>query len=89
MNERLEHHAAVNRQADLDHSVLAELIAGRWKQDRPYFTPKKRTFAAWLGTSWRRQPSRNALELHWSCRPGCIVRAGLLPRSQAASDGAA
>jgi hypothetical protein len=43
MNESLQYHAAVNQHADFDHSVLAELIAPRWKQDRSYFTLNERS----------------------------------------------
>lgn len=55
MNERLNHREAVDGHADFDHSVLAELIARRWKHDRPYFTLNERGQGAWLEASWRRQ----------------------------------
>jgi len=51
-----------------DHTVLAELIARRWKQDRPYFTLNKRACGAWLQASRWRQSGRSALGLHWSRR---------------------
>jgi hypothetical protein len=66
MKESLERRAAGNGHAGFDHSVLAELIARRWKQDRPYFTLIEPTRGAWLEASWRRQPGRSTLELHWS-----------------------
>ena len=68
MNESLQYHTAVNRHADFDHSVLAELIARRWKQDRSYFTLNERSRGAQLEASWWRQPGRSAMELHWSHR---------------------
>ena len=60
--------ATVNRHADFDQSVLAELIARRWKQDRSYFTLNERSRGAQLEASWWRQPGRSAMELHWSHR---------------------
>ena len=83
MNKSLQYHTAVNRHDDFDHSVLAELIARRWKQDRSYFTLHETSRGAQLEASWRRQPGRSALELHWShprhpqcaCRP-CFHRRG-------------
>lgn len=68
MNESLEHRTAGNGHADFDHSVLAEVIAWRWKEDRPYFTLNERAPGAWLEASWRRQPANSALKLHWSRR---------------------
>jgi hypothetical protein len=49
-----------------DHTVLAELIARRWKQDRRYFTLNERACGAWLQASRWPQPGRSALGLHWS-----------------------
>jgi hypothetical protein len=52
----------------VDHSVLAGLIARRWRQDRlpcP-LNVNARACKTWLKASWRPQPGRNALELHWS-----------------------
>jgi len=89
MNETLERRAAGNGHADLGHTILAELIARRWKQNRPYFTLIKRARGAWLEASRRRQPGRSAMELHWSrCAP-CIASADRLPPLQAVFDGAA
>jgi hypothetical protein len=48
MNERLNHREALDGHAEFDHSVLAELIAWRWKEDRPYFTLNERGQGAWL-----------------------------------------
>lgn len=89
MNESLEHRAAGNGHADFDLSVLAELITRRWKQDRPYFTLNERTPEAWLEASWRRQPGRSALELHWSRRATYLASADLLPPAQSVFGGAA
>jgi hypothetical protein len=55
MNERLEHYPAVNRHTCFDHSILAELIARRWKQDRSYLT------RAQLKASWWSQSRRSVL----------------------------
>jgi hypothetical protein len=52
----------------IDHTVLAELIARRWKQDRPYFTLNKKACGAWLQASRWRPPGRSALEMHGSRR---------------------
>ena len=87
MNESLQYHAAVNRHADFDHSVLAELIARRWKQDRSYFTRRKPRGAR-LQASWWRQPGRSAMELHWSHRAPGIAQADRLPPPPAVFDGA-
>jgi hypothetical protein len=89
MSETLEHRVAGNGHADFDHSVLAELITGRWKQDRPYFTLNERAPGAWLEASWRRQPGRTALKLHWSHHAPCIASADLLPPPRAVFEGAA
>jgi hypothetical protein len=86
MSETLEHRAAGNGHADFDHSVLAELIAWRWKQHRPYFTLNER---AWLEASWRRQPGRSALKLQWSRHAPCIASADLPPPPQAVFEGVA
>jgi hypothetical protein len=48
MSETLEHRSVGNGRADFDHSVLAELIAWRWKHHRPYFTLRERTPGGWL-----------------------------------------
>jgi hypothetical protein len=89
MSESLERRAAGNGHADFDHSVLAELITRRWKQDRPYFTLNERAPGAWLEASWRRQPGRSALQLHWSHHAPCIASADLLPPPRAVFEGAA
>jgi hypothetical protein len=54
MSEAQEHRAASHGHGEFDHGVLAELIARRWRQDRPYFTLRERTPGAWLEASWRR-----------------------------------
>lgn len=77
---------ARNASLHFDHTVLAELIARRWKHDRAYFTPSERARGAWLQAPWWWQPGRSALELHWSRR---AVSADLLPPPQAMLDGAA
>ena len=88
VNESLKRRAAGNRHADFDHTVLAELITRRWKQDRPHFTLNETSRGAWLEASWRRQPGRSALKLHWSRHAPCIA-ADLLPPPHAVFDGAA
>jgi len=62
MTLSLQYHAAVNRHADFDHSVLAELIARRWNQDRSL---NERSRGAQLEAPWWRQPADSAMELHW------------------------
>jgi hypothetical protein len=73
----------------IDHTLLAELIARRWKQNRPHFTLNERSRGAWLQASWWRPPGRRVMELHWSRRAPRMASADLLPLPQAASDGAA
>jgi hypothetical protein len=52
----------------VDHTVLAGLIARRWGQDRLSFPldVNARARGTWLEASWRPQPGRNTLEMHWS-----------------------
>jgi hypothetical protein len=58
-----------------DRTLLAKLIARRWKQDRPYFTLNERSREAWLEASWGPQSVRSAFELHWSrCPSHCACR---------------
>ena len=71
-----------------DHTVLAQLIARRWKQERPYFTLNERPRGAWLQASWERQPGRTALELRWFRRAPCIASADRLAPARAAFRGA-
>jgi hypothetical protein len=57
-----------------DHPVLAGLIARRWRQDRLSFplNVNARARETWLEASWRRQPGRNAVEMHWSRRTPAV-----------------
>jgi hypothetical protein len=87
MNEGLEHRSAPKGH-DFDPSVLGEIIARRWKQDRPYFTLIQPARGVWLEAAWSRQSGRSALELHWSRRGPGIARADLLPPPQAVFGGA-
>jgi hypothetical protein len=58
----------MNETLDFDHTAVAELIARRWQEDRPYFTLNRKARGAWLEGAWRWQPANNALMLHWSRR---------------------
>ena len=78
---------AMNEILDFDHTALAELTSRRWQEDRPYFMLINTARLAWLEASWRRQPGRSAMELHWSRRAPCIVSADLFPPLQAVSHG--
>ena len=80
MSETLKHRVAGNGHAAFDHSVLAELIAWRWKQDRPYFTLNEGAPGAWPEASWRRQPANSALKLHWSRRSPALQMQSILAR---------
>src|ERR1700730_14890446 len=57
-------HASEN----FDHTVLAEVISSRWREDRPFFTLNREARGARLDASWLQQPANSALELHWSRR---------------------
>jgi|HubBroStandDraft_1064217.scaffolds.fasta_scaffold173278_2 hypothetical protein len=57
--------------ANFDHTVLAEVISRRWREDRLFFTLNRGAHGARLEASWLQQPANSALELHWSRRaPG-------------------
>lgn len=45
------------------HAVLADLIARRWQEARPYYAPK-----CSLEAAWRLKSSSAALEMCWSRR---------------------
>jgi hypothetical protein len=69
--------------ANFDHTVLAEVISSRWREDRPSFTLNREARGARLEASWLQQPANGALELHWSRRCPCIPSAELPPPMQA------
>ena len=54
--------------ANYDHTVLAEVISGRWRENRSFFTLNREAHGAWLEASWLQQPANSALELHRSRR---------------------
>ena len=56
----------MNGKPDFDSSVVAELIAARWKESRSYYTSKQRAGGVWLEAAWERGSRHRALELHWS-----------------------
>jgi hypothetical protein len=51
-----------------DPTVLAEIMARHWRQNRASFTLNKKAAGTWLKASWWRPPGSSALELHWSRR---------------------
>jgi hypothetical protein len=69
--------------ANFGHTVLAEAISSRWREDRPFFTLNTEARGARLQASWLQQPANSALELHWSRRCPCIPSAELPPPMQA------
>jgi hypothetical protein len=76
--------------ANFDHTVLAEVISSRWREDRSFFRLNREARGARLEASWLQQPPNNALKLHWSSRCPRIPVAELPPPLQARlSDGAA
>jgi hypothetical protein len=81
---------AINANAPFDHTVLAAVIARRWREDRHFYMPGARTHGLRLEALWWRQRATTALELHWSRgRPG-IPSGELLPPMQGKSfEGAA
>jgi hypothetical protein len=58
-----------------NHTVLAELIARRWREDRHFFTLNGAVWGTRLEASWSQQPGNSALELHWSRRRPCVAGA--------------
>jgi hypothetical protein len=69
--------------AHFDHTVLAEVIARRWREDRGFFTLNAEVSGARLDASWSQQPANSALELHWSRRRPSIPGAESTPLLQA------
>jgi hypothetical protein len=68
--------------ANFDHTVLAEVISSRWREDRPLFTLNREARGARLEAWWLQQQANSALELHWSRRCPCIRSAELPPPLQ-------
>lgn len=61
--------------AHFDHTVLAAVIARRWREDRRFFTLNGELPGTRLQASWSQQPANSALELHWSRRRPSIPAA--------------
>jgi hypothetical protein len=49
----------------VDHAPVAELIARRWTDDRPYVTAIGTVWRAGIKASWQRGPA-HTLSLHWA-----------------------
>ena len=47
-------------------TAVAELLARRWKEHRPYFTLHEITRGVGLNSWWVRRPDRCGLEQRWS-----------------------
>jgi hypothetical protein len=47
------------------NTALAELLARRWKEGRPYFTRDEQTRGVGLQASWLPRCGHTGLELHW------------------------
>lgn len=74
----------INRaRVNFDHTVLAEVISSRWREDRPFFPLNREARGARLEASWLQQSAHSVLELHWSRRSPCIPSAELPPPLQA------
>jgi hypothetical protein len=63
----------------LDHARVAELLARRWTEDRPYFTAIGTVWRGKLQASWHRGP-RHTLYLRWSRRLQLILSVGSVNR---------
>jgi hypothetical protein len=62
-----------NRQAGI--TAAAELLARRWKEDRPYFTLQGISRGVGLHSWWLRRRACGGLELHWSRMSAAQLRA--------------
>jgi hypothetical protein len=51
----------------VDHALVAELLARRWTDDRPYVTAIGAVWRAGIQASWQRGPD-HTLSLHWARR---------------------
>jgi hypothetical protein len=51
----------------VDHAPVAELLARRWTDDRPYVTAIGAVWRAGIQASWQRGPD-HTLSLHWARR---------------------
>jgi len=69
--------------ANFDHTILAEVISSRCREDLRFFTLNREARGARPEASWLQQPANSALELHWSRRCPCIPTAELPPPMQA------
>jgi hypothetical protein len=71
---------AMNEILDFYHNAAAELIARRWREDRPYFTLTGKARGAWLEGSRSLQSENGALTLHWARRSHAIPMQIRFPR---------
>jgi hypothetical protein len=56
-------------------TAVAELLARRWKEDRPYFTLHGITREVGLRSWWLRHGARGDSDLHWSRMSAARLRA--------------
>jgi len=56
-------------------TAVAELLARRWKEDRPYFALHGITREVGLRPWWLRHRARGGLDLHWSRMSAARLRA--------------
>jgi hypothetical protein len=69
----------------LDHARVAELLARRWTEDRPYFTAIGTVWRGKLQASWHRGP-RHTLYLRWSRRAAVDFERGQREQAQQTSE---
>ena len=62
---------------DFDSTLLGELIARRWQEDRGYYTLNSNANGGWLKALWKRRAGHGGLELHWTRRGGPYTAAEL------------
>lgn len=56
-------------------TAVAELLAQRWKEDRPYFTLQGITGEVGLHSWWLRRRACDGLDLHWYRMSAARLRA--------------
>ena len=55
-------------EGQFDHTVLADVLARRWTEARPYFALREPVEHVSLEGSWGHRPGHTGLDLHWSRR---------------------
>lgn len=55
----------MNDPLNLDHTLLGELIARRWQEDRGYYSLNRHADQGWLEALWSQRADHSGVELHW------------------------